>query len=210
MPELDHLIFASRDLSDGIALITELTGVTAVPGGQHVGLGTHNALLTFDDRVYFEIIAVDPRQPEPTGPRPFGLNELTEPALMGYAIHPTGDETLEDVVATMNAAGVDHGSLASMSREKPDGSLLSWRLTRGGNTVQASDGALPFAIDWGDQPSPAVSLPSMGGLASLTVHHPDSAIRKSVTGLGVGVAAVDGPARLVAEIRTASGLVVLS
>lgn len=209
MPELDHLIYAARDLADGVARIEGLTGAAATPGGQHLGLGTHNALLTFDDRVYFEIIAIDPDQPDPPGPRPFGLDQLTEPALVGYAIHPTGDETLEDVVAVMTSAGVDHGTVASMSREKPDGSVLSWRLTRGGNTVDASDGALPFAIDWGDQPSPAVSLPSMGELVSLTVHHPDPTVRVSVAGLGVGVATAEGSARLVAEIRTPSGLTTL-
>ena len=43
MPELDHLIFAAADLDTGVAHIEELTGATAVPGGPHPGVGTHNA-----------------------------------------------------------------------------------------------------------------------------------------------------------------------
>jgi hypothetical protein len=74
MAELDHLIFACRDLEAGVQAIAELTGATAVEGGRHVGNGTRNSLLTFDDRTYFEIIAIDPDQPEPARPRSFGLD----------------------------------------------------------------------------------------------------------------------------------------
>ena len=205
MAELDHLIFASKDVPAGVAHIEALTGARAIAGGPHIGLGTHNYLLTFDDRTYFEIIGIDPDQPDPPGPRPFGLDDQDQPTLIGYAIHPTGGESLEDVAAAMTAAGFDPGAIASMSREKPDGQVLSWRLTRGGDTGHKSQGALPFAIDWGDQPSPAVSLPSMGALTSLTVSHPDPAIRASAAALGVGVQVEDGPAALIAVVETPNG-----
>ncbi|MGH1488647.1 MAG: VOC family protein [Acidimicrobiales bacterium] len=210
MAELDHLIFASRDVDEGVRIIAELTGATAVVGGPHVGNGTHNALLTFDDRTYFEIIGIDPDQPDPGRPRSFGLDDLASPKLVAYAIHPTGDETLEDVAAVMSAAGVDAGKIASMSRQKPDGDLLSWRLTTGGDSGVGSDGALPFAIDWGDSPSPAVSLPSMGQLISLAVSNPDAAIVASVDALGVGVIARQGPVGLVASVETPNGVVEIS
>lgn len=60
MAELDHLIFASKDVQAGAEQIKQLTGAEAVPGGPHVGLGTHNHLLTFDERTYFEIIGITP------------------------------------------------------------------------------------------------------------------------------------------------------
>lgn len=209
MPELDHLIFASPDVPEGVRYIEELTGAHAVAGGPHVGLGTHNYLLTFDERTYFEVIGNDPNQPEPDRPRPFGLDERDGPGLAGYAIHPTGSETLEEVAAIMAAAGFDPGAIMDMSRRKPDGELITWRLTVGGDSGPASQGALPFAIDWGDQPSPAVSLPSMGKLVSLTVTHPDAAIRASATALGLGVSVEDGPAALSAVIDTPKGRVEL-
>lgn len=210
MPELDHLIYASPDVAEGVARIEELTGATAVFGGPHVGLGTHNHLLTFDERTYFEVIGIDPAQPNPAGPRPFGLDDRAGPGLAGYAIHPAGDESLEDVVAVMRRAGFDPGAIADMSRQKPDGDLLSWRLTIGGDTGPASQGALPFAIDWGDSPSPATSLPSMGSLRSLTVSHPDAAVRASVDALGLGVVVADGEAGLVAEVDTPKGTVAIA
>ena len=210
MAELDHLIFASKDVWAGADHIEELTGARAIPGGPHVGLGTHNALLTFDDRTYFEIIGIDPEQPEPAGPRPFGLDDQERATLIGYAIHPTDGESLEDVAAAMVGAGFDPGKIASMSRAKPDGQVISWRLTRGGDTGHASHGALPFAIDWGSQPSPAVSLPTMGELVSLTVTHPDAAVLASAAALGVGVETKAGPPSLVATVEGQNGVVEIS
>lgn len=191
-------------------MIEELTGARAIAGGPHVGLGTHNCLLTFDDRTYFEIIAIDPEQSDPGRPRPFGLDVRETPGLAGYAIHPTGGETLEDVAAMMTAAGYNPGTIADMSRNKPDGQLISWRLTIGGESGEASQGALPFAIDWGDQPSPAVSLPSMGRLAALKVSHPDAKTRASVEALGLVSEVVAGPAALTATVETPNGTVELT
>ena len=208
--EIDHIIFASRDVPAGSAMIAELTGAAAVPGGPHVGLGTHNYLMTFDDRTYFEIIGVDPDQDEPDRPRPFGLDERDGPGVAGWAIHPTGGETLEDVADQMRAAGFDPGSIIEMSRRKPTGELITWSLTVGGDTGPASQGALPFAIAWGDQPSPAVSLPSMGSLIQLEVTHPDPAVRASVQALGLDVSVAEGPAALKVVMDTAKGRVELT
>ena len=133
MAELDHIVYACRDVADGSRYIEELTGAIAVVGGQHVGRGTHNALLTFDDHTYFEIIGIDPSQPEPNRPRGFGLDELGAPKLVAYAIHTVGDETLLDLGETVRSAGFDPGVSLAMSREKPDGELLEWELTTGGD-----------------------------------------------------------------------------
>ena len=205
MPELDHIIMATPDVPEGVRAIADLTGVEALPGGPHVGLGTHNFLLTFDAATYFEIIGPDPDQPAPGRPLPFGIDALTGPKLAGYAIHPTGDETLEDVQALMRAAGFEPGEIIEMSRRKPDGDLLTWRLTTGGDTGPASQGALPFAIDWCGQPSPAASLPSLGQLRSLRVAHPDAAIRASVEALQLGIVVEDADPALTATVETANG-----
>ena len=208
MPELDHLIFAAPDLATGVARIEELTGATAVPGGPHPGVGTHNALLTFDETTYFEIIAVDPDQPAPAAARPFGLDDGTGPRLAGYAIHPAMGETIDEVVALLTEAGHDPGPVTAMSRVKPDGEEISWRLTRSRQELAPS--GVPFAIDWGDTPSPALSLPSMGSLVELRVQHPDPTTRAVAEALGLGLVVTDGPAKLAAIVDTPGGRVELS
>ncbi len=212
MAELDHLVFACRDVDEGSRIIEELTGATAVVGGPHVGRGTHNTLLTFDDRTYFEIIGVDPDQPEPKQPRGFGIDELDRPKLVGYAIHPLGDETLDGLAAVMRSAGFDPGTHVAMSRQKPEGELLEWELTTGGDTAHGLDGALPFAIDWLGKPSPAATLPSMGQLVKLSIRHPDARVGGALVALGLAdsVDFSEGPAQLTATIETPNGTVTLS
>lgn len=211
MAEIDHLVYASPDVDAGATTIHELTGVQAVVGGAHVGRGTHNALLTFDDRTYFEIIGIDPNQPTPAHPRGFGLDTLESPGLVAFAIHPTGDETLEEIAEVISAHGFDPGTLVAMSREKPDGDLLEWRLSTGGDTGHRLGGALPFVIDWLGQPSPATTLPSMGSLTKLAVQHDNAQVGDVLLALGLGdmVQFTVGPAKLSAAIETPTGVVEL-
>jgi hypothetical protein len=127
-------------------------------------------------------------------------------------VHTVGDETLDDLAQVVRKAGFDPGTHLAMSRKKPDGELLEWELTAGGDTGFRLDGAIPFAIDWLGGPSPAVSLPSMGSLVKLSVRHPDARVAGVITGLDLDDA-VDftvGPARLAVTIDTPKGIVELS
>ena len=211
MAELDHIVFACKDLAEGTQMIRDLTGAEPVVGGPHVGRGTRNTLLTFDDRTYFEIIGVDPDQPEPERARGFGIDQLEAPKLVAYAIHPVDGETLEDLAGIVCDHGFDPGEWMAMSRQKPDGELLEWELTAGGDTGFRLDGAIPFAIDWLGKPSPAASLPSMGSLAGFTVQHPDARVGDVITALGLAdtVDYHQGPAALSLRVDTPTGTITL-
>ena len=63
---LDHLVVAATTLADGIDYIAEITGVAPQPGGKHVAMGTHNALVRLAEKVFLEIIAIDPAGKKPT------------------------------------------------------------------------------------------------------------------------------------------------
>ena len=75
--DLDHLVYAVPDLAAGVAAITALLGVAPSPGGPHPGLGTRNFLVSLGESCYLEIIGPDPEQPQPSRPRPFGLDRLS-------------------------------------------------------------------------------------------------------------------------------------
>ena len=177
---IDHLVYASTDLQRASADIAEQLGATPTPGGSHVGVGTYNELLSLGGRTYLEVIGPDPGQPAPGGPRPFGIDGLLAAALVGWCVRPL--RPLEDVVADARSAGIELGSVASMSRRRPDGVLLEWKLT-----FPQLDGpfgcVLPFTIDWGQSPHPTDTLTSSVRLIGLEVFHPDS--RRLATALEI-------------------------
>ncbi len=206
MATLDHIIFASWDVDDGIAHIAELTGVTPALGGPHIGLGTHNALMSLGGDVYFEIIGRDPNQPDATGPFPFGLTESSPSGLAGYAAHPSPGQTIEEVADSLRAANLDPGPVRSMSRRKPDGEELSWSLTRS-TPASTLGGGLPFLIEWGG-PNPAGSTTPGCTLVELQVSHPDpAAVQGGLSAIGVEVTLNEGPFALKAIVDSPKGQV---
>jgi hypothetical protein len=210
-PVIDHLVFACSDLATATRAIADQLGVTPTPGGAHVGLGTRNELVHLGNGTYLEILGPDLDQPQPTGARPFGVDRHARPALVAWCARPSGP--LDEIVGAAQVEGVDMGQPFSMSRQRPDGVLLQWRVT-----PPQLDGpfgcALPFVIDWQHSPHPTESLPPGPELIELRVVTPQPDELRAVVGIigtmpNVTIAAGDAPA-LHARIRTAAGEVTLS
>jgi len=204
--EVDHLVYGVAELGRGISTVEELLGVRAMAGGQHVGLGTHNALLSLGGEAYLEIIAPDPEQPNPSRPRPFGLDGLWESRLVAWAAKATD---IEAQAGRARAAGADVGPVLRMSRVRPDGRRLEWSLTYREELL--GDGLVPFLIAWEPGPHPSETSPGGCHLVSLRGEHPEpERIAGMLAGLGVEMAITAGPrAGLVATIEGARGMVEL-
>jgi catechol 2,3-dioxygenase-like lactoylglutathione lyase family enzyme len=173
---LDHLVYATPDLEESVRLLAKLTGVRPVEGGRHLDLGTRNHLLGLGELRYLEIIGPDPDQPEPERPRPFGIDELTEPRLAAWAVRAAD---IEARVARSRTLGYDPGPIEPLSRRTPEGEVLRWRLTYPYEPV------VPFLIDWGRTPHPARRLPVVP-LTAFTGSHPRPAeARSRLAALGV-------------------------
>lgn len=202
LSKIDHLVYATPDLASGIAQVEKLLGVKAVPGGQHPGAGTRNALIRLGELTYLEIIGPDPEQPKPAQPRRFGIDELKAARLVTWAAK---GEDLEAVVTNAKSKGIDLGKVQSGSRRRPDGVLLSWRLTI--SPTLNADGVVPFFIDWGSTPHPASNLPKGCTLISLRAEHVNSnRVHAELGALGLNLHVVTGSApALIAVIRTPSG-----
>lgn len=202
MTGLDHLVYAAPDLAAAVDELAARTGVRATPGGRHVGHGTHNALLALGPDTYLEIIASDPAQPPPAAPRPFGLDTLTAPRLLTWALKAPD---IHAHVARARAAAYDPGVVLAMSRARPDGVRLAWRLTL--TPRLSGDGIVPFLIDWGTTPHPAVGAAPGCTLVDLRAEHPQPAvIRPLLTALGVDLSLCRGVApALIATIETPRG-----
>jgi hypothetical protein len=163
---VDHLIYAVPELTAAVADVEDRFGVRAQAGGRHIGLGTHNALLALGPRTYLEIIAPDPGQPEPSMPRPFGVDELRSGTLVGWAF---ACDDIDRAVAEARSHGYDPGEIGDGQRVGPSGVVLRWRAT--GSAL--AGGLFTFLICWGDTEHPASSAPRGLSLMSLQIEHPD-------------------------------------
>ena len=185
---VDHLVLASPELGVGVELVERLTGVRPAEGGAHPGLGTQNAVMGLGGGTYLEIIGPDPDQPEPEAARPFLVDEIDEPRLVTYACRA---DDLDGAVAAARVAGVNLGEPRAMSRTRPDGVALRWRLTP--PDMLLYDGLVPFLIDWGGTPSPARTAPAGCGLTGLRAAHPrPDAVRAALAVLDVALDVQEG------------------
>jgi hypothetical protein len=166
MTELDHLLWASPDLDDGMTIIAGLTGVMPAAGGSHPGFGTRNGLLSLGS-AYLEIIAPDPSQ-DLEGNRGGHIAALPRPGLLTFAVR-TPD--LAGFAAAARRAGLRVGAPVAMSRTRPDGIHLAWTVQR--VESDALPNLIPFAIDWQGSPHPTVTTPTGCTLVDVAALHPD-------------------------------------
>ena len=206
LERIDHLVYATPDLAKGIEAVEKLTGVRATAGGQHPGRGTRNALIALGPTSYLEIIGPDPEQPAPTDPRPFGIDGLKAPRLARWVVK---GHNLEAFAAEAERKGISLGKVSDGKRQRPDGTLLTWRYTD--PRVDLADGLIPFFIDWGTSPHPAATAAKGLTLVALRAEHPDEArIRKILTQLGLDLPLRTGPApALIATLDSPQGRVEL-
>lgn len=165
--EMDHLVVTAGTLDSGINYVQRQLGVILQTGGQHVRMGTHNALLRLGKKLYLEVIAVDPTIPAPQRPRWFQLDDLNDngkPRLTTWVIRTT------DIRNAVSAMSVSPGPIEPMSRGE-----LSWRISIPADGKLLFDGLLPSVIEWGTAQHPAERLTDVSvTLVRLEGRHPQS------------------------------------
>jgi hypothetical protein len=209
LAEIDHLVFAAHTLALGIEHIADLTGVVPRPGGKHVGMGTHNALVKIGERAYLEIIAIDPDGDRPKRRRWFDLDDgnlmadiVDRPRLIHWAART------RDLDFAAKHAGYDAGTIVPFTRGD-----YRWRITVRDDGSRPGRGVLPTLIQW-ESAHPAEALPDAGlAIAQLAASHPEpDSVRKPLQRLGLAEeirVTFDRETRLCAMLRTPRGLVAL-
>ena len=207
---LDHLIVAASSLADGIDYVARATGATPRPGGRHVAMGTHNALLRLGERVYLEVLAIDPQGVKPARPRWFDLDDaaiqaelLERPRLLAWAART------DDIDGAAARCPIPLGPVTPFARGD-----YRWRITIPDDGRRPGDGILPALIQWHVAMHPADELPDSGvSLAGLAASHPEpDAIRVALAALGLSAVLPltrDPRARLAAVLQTPRGPVSL-
>ena len=199
---IDHLVYTASNLTTGMDEIERLLGVRPVPGGQHPDFGTHNALLSIGSSTYLEVIAPDPSLKSPEQGLLFRKHFKQTPRLTRWVI---STDEIDELANKVSDGGFNLGNVQSGSREKPDGTVLSWKLTD--IRVMPLDGAVPFLISWGDTPHPARSAPQAGELVELKIEHPNpSKVKEALELIGVKIKVIEAVRiRLIAIIKTKKG-----
>lgn len=210
MAVIDHLVLAATDLEAGGAWLEGQLGVPLSRGGRHVRMGTHNRLLRLGERLYLELIAIDPTAPSPGRPRWFALDRFTagsngRPRLVHWVARS------DDIVREAAACGEPLGEILAMERGD-----YRWRITVPADGHLPGAGLVPSLIQWDVPTHPAMSLPDAGcEMMKLEGIHPRPAlIRAALHSLGLGRqldmhGSDDGESLLVAYLRTPAGLVEL-
>ena len=216
--ELDHIVIGSTTLDEGIDWVEQQLGARPVPGGQHVAMGTHNALLRLGTRSYLEVIAVDPDGIAPARPRWFALDELEMQAQLAAGPRLITWAVRSESLASACARVPDLGEILPMNRGE-----FHWKIAVPESGSLAWGGVLPTAIQWmpaddGVVHHPCDVLEDSGcELVRLQLSHPAAVLGTSgIMGMFrelkiMGpVDLAPGPKVLAATIRTPAGEVLLS
>lgn len=197
--QIDHIVIAVRDLAQAAADYAE-AGFTVTPGGEHTGGATHNALVSFADGAYFELLAfAEPDRPQE---HKWWAKLANGEGTVDFALLSDG---LDAEAGRLRQAGVAVDGPRDGGRLRPDGQRIAWR------TIMLADGAtpLPFVIEDVTQhdlrvPPGAATEHALGvaGVAGVTVLVPDldrAAVAYEAL-LGTPGAPVDSP---IAGVRRA-------
>lgn len=164
--QLDHLVLAVPNLKDAIAFFQKSLGIEPIEGGKHIGYGTHNAFIGLgkpENNVYLELFAIDPEDKTPREHFPLGLSRSIEhPYVVSWCIRCTAETEISDVNDKMNRLGnmYDLGEVKNMTRLSQEGKSISWKIATSREQALASNGHIPFLIQWDDFSShPTFKIP---------------------------------------------------
>tara|TARA_B100001287_G_C22567110_1_gene474420 strand:- start:49 stop:699 length:651 start_codon:yes stop_codon:yes gene_type:complete len=93
MHSLDHIVFGSFTLDEGTKFVENILQAKLSDIGHHIDMGTHNRVIRISERVYLEVIAIDPKTSKLNNRKWFNLDNSKlqsklkkSPQIIGYVI----------------------------------------------------------------------------------------------------------------------------
>jgi hypothetical protein len=143
----DHLVHFVNDPKEAIKLLQQ-NGVYAVEGGVHENRGTYNVLSYFD-LSYIEFLGVyDKQLVEERQKIEHSLIEtiVKDSYTVGFSRIAIRTDQLEQAAERFAKQGLTVNGPVPLSRGRPDGSVIHWKLLYVGRKEQELP--LPFFIQW--------------------------------------------------------------
>lgn len=195
---IDHIVLATNSLESAKAQWLSASGIQAIDGGSHKGLGTRNALSGLSDGAYIELLAPDPEQPIKQRP---SLPSTLSPFHWAIAVDDLGN-----LASKLDAKGASHTGVIDMARATPSGSSLCWQLLFVRD--DCAGGVMPFFINWLDSQHPSKTLDAGAELIEICATAPaQSALFWLLPTLGLsGPRLRKGSASLEFKIAGANGI----
>ena len=204
---IDHLVVTSPSLEIGIKYVFEKLGVLLQPGGQHIKMGTQNALLRLNNSTYLEVISTNPNLPAPNRSRWFELDSISSNSKPKLSTWVVGTNNIEEANKIMQI-----GDIEKMNRDK-----WHWLITIPKNGTLINDGVEPLLIQWLEKQNPSSMLTDVGySLIHLNGYHSKATeIEDSLKSIGfkgnfsaIEINKFEKPS-LIAHIQTPHGIVEL-
>ena len=200
---IDHFMYAVASLDEGMDWAGDTFGIEPAYGGEHVGLGTRNALLSLGS-TYLEIITPDPAQPQ-EGTLGEQFAALKHGGLVTWAVE--GD--LAAIADGLSECGVETIGPNRTQRQTDTGDLLVWELLFPTGSPHGT--RMPFFIDWLQCANPKTTNPVAGSFESLSITTTQASnLERSLAAIDLNVPVMEGEPSLSVSIMVGGREVVLT
>ncbi|MFD1414881.1 VOC family protein [Oceanobacillus jeddahense] len=142
----DHLVHFTGSPEEAKDALSEL-GLHVVDGGKHENGGTYNTLSYFD-LSYIELIGLFDRSLAETPTEKYSLRDTFQKDHFANGLSRIAlrSQNLEEEAKRFKSLGLEVYGPTPLSRKRPDGSVVSWKLLFAGNADDELE--LPFFIQW--------------------------------------------------------------
>lgn len=167
MLELDHIVFAGKDVATVSAAYGDKFKVKAIKGGDHEAWGTYNYLAYFSNNSYVEWLGINDYEKAGNSNNPLiqHLVYLLNQDVQGPFQFALNTNHLDQYVEHFKKNDIPFTGPYQGIREKPDGTKLTWRMLFPSYDFKKE--TLPFLIEW-DQPSHVRINPSLINAKAIT------------------------------------------
>ncbi|MUV38480.1 hypothetical protein JNUCC1_02318 [Lentibacillus sp. JNUCC-1] len=149
MLALDHIVIAGKNAEDASSRYGNQFSIKAIKGGEHTNWGTYNYLSFFANTSYMEWLGIQDKETARASDNPLiqhlvHMLDHDRPGPFQVALRTKQMDKLIDHFEKQN---IPYQGPFSGEREKPDGSMLKWRMLF--PEYDYTKEMLPFLIEWG-------------------------------------------------------------